>query len=177
VTVRASNGVNPDATQSFTVTVTEVAAVKVWFEAESGTLHAPMVAAQSALASSGQYILAPNGAGNIFDSALSGGYANYTFTVPEAGNYVIWGRVLAATGGDDSFYVSMDGGVYALWDTVISTVWAWDQVNNRDVADPVVYSLTAGQHTLIVKQREGGTKLDRLLITNDLQYVPQGLGE
>ena len=47
----------------------------------------------------------------------------------------------------------------------------------RDVANPVVYSLTAGPHTFTVKQRENGTKLDRILITDDMAYVPQGSGE
>ena len=38
--------------------------------------------------------------------------------------------------------------------------------------DPVTYYLEAGQHTLKVKQREDGTKLDRILITDDMQFVP-----
>ncbi|MDH4232603.1 MAG: putative Ig domain-containing protein, partial [Nitrospirota bacterium] len=177
VTVQAANGISPDATQSFTIAVTGTSDVKVWLEAESGSLVSPMVSALDTGASSGTYIWTPQKGGILLDPLGTGGYARYTFTVPEAANYVIWGRVLAATTGDDSFYVSMDGGTYALWDTIVSGVWAWDQVNNRGVADPVVYPLTAGQHTLIVKQREDGTKIDRILVTNNMQYVPQGIGE
>ena len=95
-----------------------------------------------------------------------------------AGNYIIWGRVISNTGDDDSFFVSMDNGAYSLWDTALggTETWIWDKVNNRGGADPVVYSLGAGQHTLIIKQREDGTKIDRILITNDMQYIPQGQG-
>ena len=53
----------------------------------------------------------------------------------------------------------------------------WDQVSDRFGADPVMYYLEVGTHTLRVKGREDGTKIDRILITNDVDYVPEGLGE
>ena len=37
----------------------------------------------------------------------------------------------------------------------------------------MIYTLSAGEHVLMIKHREDGTKLDRLLITNDLSFVPQ----
>ena len=92
---------------------------------------------------------------------------------------MIWGRVFAPTGKDDSFFVSIDDGDYALWHVQNSETWAWDPVSNRDVGgdvrdafNPAVYYLEAGEHTLIIKQREDGTKIDRILITNDMEYVP-----
>ena len=84
----------------------------------------------------------------------------------------VWGRVFSISYGDNSFYVSVDDGDRALWDTPIINTWIWDQVNDRPVADPVAYFLTAGEHTLTIHQKEYGTKLDRILITNDLEYVP-----
>lgn len=36
--------------------------------------------------------------------------------------------------------------------------------------------LEAGEHTLIIKQRKDGTKIDRILITDDMEYA-EGLGE
>jgi hypothetical protein len=117
----------------------------------------------------------------VFDPLQAGGYVAYTFNVPVAGNYVVWGRVMVdrTLGINDSFFVSMDSGSYVVWETPrgASAAWGWDQVSNRGGADPVMYELSAGQHTLVIKQREEGTKLDRILITNDLAYVPQGLGE
>jgi hypothetical protein len=117
--------------------------------------------------------------GSIYDASLSGGYVEYSFQVPVAGNYMAWGRVIANTDDDDSFYIKMDNGEYALWDITLggTETWVWDKVNNRGVADPVIYSLEAGNHTLRIKQREDGAKIDRILITNNEQYVPQGTGE
>jgi hypothetical protein len=47
--------------------------------------------------------------------------------------------------------------------------WVWDQAAND--AAPVFF-LEQGTYTLTIKQRESGTRLDQLLITNDLEYQP-----
>ncbi|MEN8779826.1 MAG: fibronectin type III domain-containing protein, partial [Desulfobacterales bacterium] len=135
------------------------------FEAEDGIVKNSMVTAADQNAYSGRYILIPNGIG-------SDGYATYTFQVTSPGNYVVWGRVLASNGKSDSFFVSMDGNADSLWDVVQSTSWTWDKVNNRNGADPVVYNLAAGTHTLIIKQREMETKLDGIVISKDIDTVP-----
>ena len=159
---------------SFTITAPSISLV--WLEGESGSLTAPMVTGTDSQASSGTYVWIPEGSGNVLDDPSQAvGAAAYTFTVPVAGNYVVWGRLIDNLG--NSFFVSMDSGPYVLWDTVGGSTWGWDLVNNREVADPVVYALGAGQHTLVIKHREDGAKLDRILITNDSSYVPQGQGE
>ena len=125
------------------------------------------------LASSDEYIWIREGSGSVLDPSQGTGYAEFPFSVPAGGNYVIWGRVLSISGGSDSFFVSIDNGSYALWDTQISTTWVWDQVNDRNNnADPVIYNLSKGEHTLMIKQREDGTRLDKIIITNDADYYP-----
>ena len=151
--------------------------VKIWFEAENGYLNSPMEIAVDDEASNNEYILIPSGNGNNLDPNSNAGYAEYTFEIPAPGEYVIWGRVNSATTARDSFFVSVDGNEYALWDTQVSNTWTWDKVANRDVADPVIVYLEAGEHSLIVKHREPLTKIDKILITNDLAYVPEGLSE
>ena len=136
------------------------------FEAEEGDKSSPMVAATDSKSSSGKYIWAPNG---------SGGYSQYTFKVTSAGNYIVWGRVLAPDGDSDSFFVSMDGKADSLWDVAPSSSWTWDKVNHRGGADPVVYNLNSGTHTLLIKQRENGTKLDGIVITKDMNTTPSSI--
>ena len=95
----------------------------------------------------------------------------YRFTVPIAGTYAVWGRVLV--NGGDSFYVGMDDNTLLLWTTQNGEGnWVWDQVHEGSTA-PVRFTLTTGTHTLRIKQREDGTKLDQILITNDLSYTPK----
>ncbi len=93
---------------------------------------------------------------------------------------MVWGRVISNSIGDDSFFVSVDGGDYTVWWTELGgeETWVWDQVNNHDDnTDPVIFYLNAGEHTLLIKHREDGTKIDKILITNDLEYGPENLGE
>jgi glucose/arabinose dehydrogenase len=147
-------------------------ASELWLEAESGVRTAPMTVASDTAASGGQYVHVPNAKTVVTDPTTQpGGQVTYTVTLPTTGTYVIWGRVRAGGGGDDSFWVSIDGGPFALWEIPVASAWVWDEVNNRGVADPVLFSLTAGTHTVVVKQREDGAQLDRLLITSDLAFV------
>ncbi|MCP4745024.1 MAG: hypothetical protein GY874_02630 [Desulfobacteraceae bacterium] len=150
---------------------------KIWIEAEDGDIYSPMTIADDPEASAQGYIQAPNGSGYHSSASKEYGYSEYTFVVPSAGNYIVWGRVLAASGQDDSFFVSMDNGLSALWDVQMSDSWVWDQLVDRGQTEPASYYLTAGTHTLTVYQREDGSKLDRILITNDMEYIPEALGE
>jgi hypothetical protein len=68
----------------------------------------------------------------------------------------------------NSFYISTDNGGDVTWHVPVSTNWIWDQALST--------YLTAGQHTLKIRQREYSSQLDKILITNAPAYVPQGLG-
>ena len=155
-TTTNTSGLTPDYNTSATIFA---------LEAEDGSINNPMKAAADSNASSGAYILVPNGGG-------SNGSTTYTFQVTSAGKYVVWGRVLAPNNNDDSFFVSMDGGSNSLWATTTSTKWVWDKVSNRGGADPVFYNLATGKHTLTIKQREDGTKLDCVVITMNSSSAP-----
>jgi hypothetical protein len=167
------------AEQMVSITNSQPFPQEIWLEAEEGIINPPMEADGDNGASAGEYIWIPDTLGNALDSTRDSGYAEYDFEVLEAGDFVVWGRVIANSSQDDSFFVSMDGGAYALWDTLRGgeETWVWGQVSDRRTADPVLFTLDAGIHTLVIKQREDGTKLDSILITNDRAYDPLGPGE
>jgi len=139
-----------------------------WFQAESENITSPLETALDPDASAGTYMWKPSGSGN---SATPDGAAEYTIDIPTTGDYVIWGRVIAPDGGSDSFFTSIDGGEDLAWDVPIGSVWTWNSVNGNG-QDPLVFNLAAGTHTLKISGSEDGTKLDRLLITNDMDFVP-----
>ena len=151
--------------------------VKIWMEAEDADLNVPMQIMDDSEASSGGYIEVPNGEGNASSPSLNAGYAQYSFDVPVNGDYIIWGRVLALTGVDDSFFIAVDEQDAALWYPSHSADWTWQMINDRSIAGTEVHHLAAGRHTLTVYQREDGTKIDRILIVNDANYIPEGQGE
>lgn len=133
-------------------------------EAEDGILESPMTIGEDMAASGDAFIEVPNGTGSVMNlKAKSAGSAEYVFSIPETGRYMIWGRVLAASGKDDSFFVSIDGTVIATWHTAQSDTWIWDAV--RDGTSPAQpFFLESGEHVLVVMQREDGAKLDQIRI-------------
>lgn len=152
-------------------TVTPNNADSIWFEAEQAfSISSPMQISADANASGGQYVSVPQGAG--FSDGTRGGAVAYNFTAAHSGNYIIWGRVVAPSGNDDSFYVQLDGGTKYWWGLKNGLSWKWDRVNGVGVSDPIVFPLTAGSHTLEISWREDGSKLDRILITDASWLLP-----
>ena len=67
--------------------------------------------------------------------------------------------VLAPSGNDDSFYISIDNGSPAEWTIAVSASWQW-------VSGPVAYTVAAGDHTLHIARREDGAKLRTLRVAS-----------
>jgi hypothetical protein len=156
-----------DAATAFNLTI----------EAETATLTAPMATMTDANVAGLQYIAVP--------PAGVGGKAVFTFDVPRAGSYAIWGRIIGPTANNNSFHVSIDAdlvdddpsdGTSTIWDLPVATAWTMSRVNMRNSVTPTnvdqVYTLTAGTHTLYLNEREDSAGLDRLLITDDLVATP-----
>ena len=177
-TTTASTTHTSTTTTGPTLVTTTTITPLLFIEAEDGAINPPMERAEDEAASSEYYVWSPLGSGNIYSSDQATGYAEYVFEVPVSGDFVVWGRVISNGDYEDSFFVSVDEGEYAIWDTPWggTETWVWDLVNDRGIADPVISHLEAGTHTLIIKQREDGTKIDKILITNDMKYVPEGKG-
>lgn len=173
--VRAFVGVQESA-DSIEVKFNNGTSSPIWIEAEDGNLQLPMEIGDDPAASAAGYVWAPPGNGNFYSPSDNAGCAEYHFDVPETGDYVIWGRQISNDTSGDSFFVSVDGNAEMLWHTKLGgqDVWTWDVVSDRavddprDASNPQVYRLEAGLHTLTIKQGEDGTKLDAIVITNDL---------
>ncbi len=97
------------------------------------------------------------------------GSARCRFTVSEPGDYAVWVHVLAPTGEANSFFLSIDQGTPSLSDVVRTGEWHWDMVHNRrtgpdDAAPNTVFALATGEHLLHLRNRESGTRIDRIAI-------------
>ncbi|RLC00423.1 MAG: hypothetical protein DRH90_18510 [Deltaproteobacteria bacterium] len=148
---------------SISITIAGLPSGSIWIEAESGLLNNTMLVEQDLDASGGAYVLAARGAD---------GSVEYTFQITESGDYVVWGRVIAQDSSSNSFYVAMDNGDEHLWSMQRSEDWLWDMVSNRSGPDPSVFYLEQGFHTLRISKRENNAQIDRILITNDLNFLP-----
>ncbi|MBN2010364.1 Ig-like domain-containing protein [candidate division KSB1 bacterium] len=159
-------------------------------EAEYATLSGSFVKASDATASGGSMVSTSGG-------DPLGGKASFTVYVQTAGNYVIWGRVKAKEGGYSyySYFVQVDGlpanvapgNDDGVWDFFPTTdAWSWDRVSNRlggsegsPGTDPVIYNLTAGNHTIAITQRyPSAILLDKILLAPQSSgYTPSGKEE
>lgn len=152
----------------------DVPANGLLWEAEAGMVRDNMERAADAQAGGGQFIWAPGEPG---DKGGGDGATIWRLRLAAAGTYYLWGRVLAPTPDDDSFYVQIQHGDRDLvprstWATGVHAQWTWVPValDGGQTATPL--KLPAGVVTLSVLTREDGTKLDRLHLTASARARP-----
>ncbi|MCH7558289.1 MAG: hypothetical protein IIB56_12655, partial [Planctomycetes bacterium] len=150
---------------------------EIWFEAEAAdSITPPMNVYDDPLASGGKYIGTDDGIGNENDNPTDG-IATYSFTV-EGGTYKILSRVRPDAG--NSFWVRIATGTpvpvtrtdgWIRWNSIeAGAEWHWDEVHDEEQSGnpTVIWTLSAGQHTLEIARREDGGLLDAILITDDV---------
>jgi PKD repeat protein len=93
-------------TQASRVTATPET-VMIWMEGEAGKMTSQMKVDSDSTASAQQYVWVPDGNGTLTDPSQEGGLVQYTFTVPAADAYVVWGRVRLGATGTGSFYLAL----------------------------------------------------------------------
>jgi hypothetical protein len=151
--------------------------VKIYLEAESASVTAPMVVASDTQAYGGHYVKS---------SASNAGSTTWTVSAPAAGLYYVWARVKAMTDNNDSFFVDLPTTGEDVYDDVDNNwgpLWQWTVLNGRGgtgvpmTIDPRTVSLVAGANTLKFKGREIDSRVDRILVTNDPNFVPTGGNE
>jgi len=118
------------------------------FEAESGVATGGMSVLSDASASGGKYV-----------QADSSGSMTYQVNVPVAGDYRIAGTVKAQDGSSDSFSVSIDGKSAFTWVLPYPlSKWIYDVDGSNS------FSLSMGTHTITIKYREAGAKIDTAVL-------------
>jgi hypothetical protein len=170
VTVNDGQSQNNTFSRNFTVTVGSSSTRTIFLEAESGTETSPMVVASDPNASGGQF---------VYTQSDEDGLLTVLVNVTQAGDYVLWCRVLSTDTGSDSFYFSYDTDIYDTYVTTPnswSSAWQWSLLNGVNEGNPRLLSLSAGTHTLRFRGRESSTYLDALYLTNDRNFVPPNTG-
>lgn len=138
-------------------------------EAEAGQVTAPMrIVTDAAVdASGGAYVDSPS------DGPLYDGELTLEIDIPAEGTYVLSARVWAQGGNADSFLVRVDDGDDVLWTFPTEDTWSWRPLtdNTSGTAEPVVYELSAGLHTITIGVREAGTRIDAIRVRTADDHV------
>ena len=112
--------------------------------------------------------------------ATGRGETSWTFELPQAGEYSLWGRARATgeeLGKADSFVVQVDDGKPIDWHMPSVANWAWGKVASGVPQQPLNFVLGAGAHTLRLMTRETGAQLERLVVTSNLEAKPPFEGD
>ncbi|NJM16033.1 MAG: T9SS type A sorting domain-containing protein, partial [Bacteroidales bacterium] len=120
------------------------------------------------VASNNEYMTVPNNGNNAVGS-LAAPYLEYAVTFVKSGTHYLWARTLSPGNADDSFNPAYNGAVLTQWYIGVSNNWTWKQCGTT-------FSPSPGEQTIGIYMREDGTKVDKLLITNNSSYVPTGTG-
>jgi hypothetical protein len=127
---------------------------------------------KDSMASAGKYVYTPASFSNSSSFPDNANKVTTVVNVAQAGIYLIRANVQASFDDRNSFWVKVDGQPSNgyLWDMTESNPnYGTDYVSDRGNGnsgnpdlDPVELQLAAGDHTIEVFAREGGTRLDRI---------------
>lgn len=146
------------------------------WEAEAGAVRRNMVIGTDDGAFGSKYVWAPGKPG---EHGGGNGTVTWFLNIPEPGTYYLWGRVLAPTPDDDSFFVSIHTNSgepvqSAAWHTGTHQTWEWTPVGLESNPGPTPLTLPRGPVKLELRVREDGTAIDRLMLTPDPNTAPAG---
>ena len=149
------------------VTLAFAAGNKVVVEAEKGSLVPSMTKIGDSTASGAAAIAIPLARPHATTEGApkDQGKATYKVAIPSAGTWRFWGRTKWTDGCGNSFFLKIaDKPAVVLGQDGTYGSWHW-------VKGPAV-ALPAGVVTVVVQNREDGSKLDQFLFTKDTRYVP-----
>ena len=138
------------------------APVSLWLEAECGAVGSSWQTITDAAASNGKYVMYPQG--NVSKNPPSGNSADqvtFTVNVPQAASYFLLARIKAIDNARNSFWFKIDNQSWIEWweGMTLSQSFAWN------LAPGGAFALSAGSHTISFAYREGGTQLDKLVLS------------
>ena len=130
----------------------------ITFEAEATAHGSDWKVISDTKASGGKYLTVQSGLDSpqVVPKGESGALT-IPFTVTRNAKYYIHARVNCPTPDDDSFWLKVDGNEFVAANGLGTDGWQWVKLTAS--------SLTDGKHTLTIKYREDGAKLDRIAIT------------
>ena len=149
--------------------VANAQSTSIWLEAECASVGSLWNKPTDANASSSQYVVIQPGNNSTANAPTNvSGHITFPLSVGQSGTYSLFARVLGQTANDDSYWVSMDGGSWVMWNNWWTTSWAWRPFPNT-------FNLSAGSHTLTFAFREDGAQLDKINLSTS-SALPTGTG-
>ncbi|MDQ3065386.1 MAG: carboxypeptidase regulatory-like domain-containing protein [bacterium] len=103
------------------------------------------------------------------------GIATISTSVPAAGDYRVWVRMMAPDSTNNSVLLEIDGGTcYTVGNStsIAANTWTWVSYENNNTSSIINANLTAGNHSVRIIGNERGVKVDRVILTADASCIP-----
>tara|TARA_R110002072_G_scaffold276051_1_gene437641 strand:- start:409737 stop:411152 length:1416 start_codon:yes stop_codon:yes gene_type:complete len=143
------------------------------FEANMAILNNPMVAATE---NGYNYIWTPNGnGGNLGNNNNAAGRAYINFQNQVVGDYRMFALVDAPNNNDNSFHMRVNQGNYAEWHIPTTSGFEWREVTTGTNFTTVDFPLSFGNNVLEIRQREDGTKISQIVLSDDPNINPDSV--
>ncbi|MCF6268986.1 MAG: T9SS type A sorting domain-containing protein [Melioribacteraceae bacterium] len=151
--------------------------IAIEFEAEDGVFTEPLVIASYSGASGNKVVSAPIGSGSIGQMELTRGNDDITAIMTQAeGDYYLWLLVDFPSESSNSYWIGTGDEqiMPPSWEGDVTSGLEWQQVKENGVAKVFPFTPGAwhGGEILRVKQQEDGTKTDKILLTNNINFNP-----
>jgi hypothetical protein len=145
-----------------------------WLEAECGDIVVPGELGQDPEASDNGYLTTPAGSGRFIEQVAGPLIATYDYSLDYDCHdfYYLWARVKYDSYQHNSFWVAFDYSGDYPWrfSDQLTGQWHWQRLGS-------ISGLWRGEHQLFLKLREELTQVDKLLMTSDASFTPEGLGD
>lgn len=160
-----------DENKTALLSASAATATTIAIEAEDGADYRPFMVKSDRAASGQIYIGANSDSLNSFNTPPNDGNFVYTFQITDPGIYNLFARVITPMGSINSYWIKLDSGAWSTWGNIgPANSWSWFKYGTS-------LNYTAGKHTIRLAYREMSIKLDKLIITKDLNYTPSGTGD
>ena len=123
-------------------------------------------------ASKGSYFSVPAGAGKNYAIPPSA-KAEFNFTLEETDTYVAWVRIKSPASDNQGYYLYDGKGNWTAWLAGVHTEWTWVKAMNAYTNEVATFPFTAGSNVFRMAWFHDNVQVDRVLITNDLNYIPE----
>ena len=123
---------------------------------------------------------------NFSDIAGEIAILHYKVHFNQPGRYFVWIRAFSANSEDDAVHLGFDGDwpeSGMRWRTIVDNEWAWENKRRYPESAKNHGSMKSwldvdipGPRVLQISMREDGAELDKIVLTLDENYIPEGEG-
>lgn len=99
--------------------------------------------------------------------------AKFSFKLPKSDIYAVWVRVKSPTVENQAYYINDGKGRWFTWLAGVNTRWKWVKIVDSYMFAAASFNFDEGHNELHLGWCDDNVKVDGILITDDLAFVPE----